>query len=80
MEVNELHRQLGKRTAELEWAAKKLLSLGYEKRKSLIESKLKGISVVRRCELLTINRSTHYYESAVDSGVKLAFLKAIDET
>ena len=28
-EVNELHRQLGKRTAELEWASKKLKSLGY---------------------------------------------------
>lgn len=79
-EVNELHRQLGKRTAELEWAAKKLLSLGYEKRKSLIESKLKGVSIVRQCELLAINRSTHYYESAVDEGAKLAFLKAIDET
>ncbi|WP_230396755.1 hypothetical protein [Piscirickettsia salmonis] len=44
--ANELHRQLGKRTAELEWAAKKLKSLDYETRKCLIESEPKNIPVI----------------------------------
>jgi putative transposase len=45
-EVNEIHRQLGKRSAELEWAVKKLKSLGFEKRKALIELKLRNVPVV----------------------------------
>ena len=77
-EVNELHRQLGKRTAELEWAAKKLKSLGFEQKKSLVESKLKTVPVVRQCELLSLNRSTHYYQSVADDGAKHELLKAID--
>ena len=40
IEVSELHRQLGKRTAELEWAAKKLKSLGFEAKKGLITPEL----------------------------------------
>ncbi|ALB21989.1 Transposase [Piscirickettsia salmonis] len=60
-EVNELHRQLGKRTAELEWAAKKLKSLDYETRKCLIESEPKNIPVTRQCELINFNRSNCYY-------------------
>ena len=77
-EVNELHRQLGKRTAELEWAAKKLKSLGFEQKKRLVESKLKTVPVVRQCELLSFNRSTHYYQSMVDDNEKHELLKAID--
>lgn len=77
-EVNELHRQLGKRTAELEWASKKLKSLGYSERKALIESKLDNMSVIKQCELLGLNRSSFYYESKVDHEPKLKLLKAID--
>ncbi|MCH9762614.1 MAG: transposase [Gammaproteobacteria bacterium] len=74
-EINQLHRQLGKRTAELEWASKKLKSLGYNERKTLIESKLDNMSVVKQCELLGLNRSSFYYESKVDHEPKLKLLK-----
>ena len=77
-EVNELHRQLGKRTAELEWAAKKLKSLGYNDRKLMIDTKLKTPAIVRQCELLGMNRSNVYYESRVDDREKLTLLRAID--
>ena len=56
-EVNELHRQLGKRSAELEWATKKLKSLGSDMKKSLIDSKLRSVPVVQQCALLGFNRS-----------------------
>lgn len=78
-EVNELHRQLGKRTAELEWASKKLKSLDYNQRKGLVESKLKNISVVRQCSLLSLNRSTYYYQSSLDQSIKCKILRAIDD-
>lgn len=62
-EINELHRQLGKRTAELEWAAKKLKSLGFDQKKQMIETKLiSDISISKRCELLGFNRSNYYYK------------------
>ena len=78
-EVNELHRQLGKRTAELEWAAKKLKSLGYNDRKLMIDTKLKTPAIVRQCELLDMNRSNIYYKSHVDDREKLKLLRAIDD-
>lgn len=78
-EVNELHRQLGKRTAEAEWASKKLKSLDFKLRRSLIDSKHKGLAVVRQCELLGFNRSTHYYESRCDMVLKSKLLRAIDD-
>ena len=41
--IDELHRQLGKRTAELEWASKKLQSLDFKAKSTLIKSELGGI-------------------------------------
>lgn len=78
-EVSELHRQLGKRTAELEWAAKKLKSLDFKTKKCLIKSEPNSISIVRQCELSKFNRSNYYYEQAPISAQKLSLLKAIDE-
>lgn len=77
-EVDELHRQLGKRTAELEWASKKLSCLGYNIKKDLIGPKQPNVSIVRQCELFGINRSSYYYKEAEISAKKLAILRAID--
>ena len=77
-EINELHRQLGKRTAELEWASKKLSSLDYNAKKVLIESKLEEISIIRQCELCNFNRSNYYYKEMQINDEKLAILRAID--
>ena len=78
-EVNELHRQLGKRTAELEWASKKLKSLDYDTKRDLIESKQKAIPLTRRCELLSFNRSNCYYQPVDNSQEKFKLLRAIDD-
>jgi len=80
-EVNELHRQLGKRTAELEWAAKKLKSLDFNTKKKLIKSELNTthqVSIAKRCVLMGFNRSSYYYSEAGESAEKMALLKAID--
>ena len=78
-EINDLHRQLGKRTAELEWASKKLKSLDYKTKKVLIGSELKSLSLLRQCELMGYNRSNYYYKESDSSAQKLQLLKAIDE-
>lgn len=79
-EVNELHRQLGKRTAELEWAAKKLQSLDFEDKKNFIKSELKNnISVLRKCEILNFNRSSYYYDANYENSDKMVLLQEIDK-
>ena len=69
--INELHRQLGKRTSELEWAEKKLQSLDYETKSSLIESKQSKLSVAKQCALLGFNRSNVYYNATKNSDNKI---------
>ncbi len=77
-EVDELHRQLGKRTAELEWASKKLNCLGYNTKKDLIGSEQANVSIVRQCQLFGFNRSSYYYKDTEISAKKLSILRAID--
>jgi putative transposase len=77
-EINELHRQLGKRSAELEWAAKKLKSLDFNKKKELIKSELDAISISKQCELLSFNRSSYYYQDSQPSPKKMSILRQID--
>jgi len=77
-EINELYRQLGKRTAELEWAAKKLKSLDFNKKKELIKSELDAISISKQCELLSFNRSSYYYQDSQPSAKKMLLLREID--
>ena len=72
--IDELHRQLGKRTAELEWASKKLQSLDFKARIILIKSELGTISVQKQCELLNLNRSSYYYQPAQVSQKKLSIV------
>lgn len=76
--IDELHRQLGKRTAELEWAAKKLQSLDFKTKSTLIKSELRGISVLKKCALLNFNRSSYYYQEAQPSQKKMRLLREID--
>lgn len=79
--IDELHRQLGKRTSELEWAAKKLQSLDFEIKNNILKSKLEEsskISIHKKCDLLGYNRSNYYYKPSKPSQNKLSILKAID--
>lgn len=76
--IDELHRQLGKRTAELEWASKKLQSLDFKTKATLIKSKLDGISIQKQCALLAFNKSSYYYQPMPLSQKKMCILREID--
>ena len=76
--IDELHRQLGKRTAELEWASKKLQSLDFKTKKGYIKSELDGISIQQKCALLNFNRSSLYYQATKISENKMSLLREID--
>jgi len=76
--IDELHRQLGKRTAELEWASKKLQSLDFKAKNALIKSEQDGLSVQKQCALLDFNRSSYYYQPIQLPQRKLSILREID--
>ena len=68
---------VGKMTVELEWMEGKLASLDLYDKRVIIESELKTISVSRQCELISLSRSSLYYEPVVNE-TKTALKKHID--
>ena len=81
-EIVELQKQLGKHVIEKEWALKKLKSLGLNKKRSLVEPKLKELSITRQCELLSLNRSSLYYMKKLNANkeeLKSKILKIFEE-
>ena len=68
---------VGKMTVELEWMEGKLESLDLYDKRVIIESELKTISVSRQCELISLSRSSLYYEPVVNE-TKTALKKHID--
>ena len=80
-EVSELHRQLGKRTAEAEWASKKLKSLDFDKRQQFSKSEFESkniLSVASRCRRLGVYRSGYYYSPSDNTADKDVLLRSID--
>ena len=74
-----LAKALGKSTIERDWAVGKLNSLDISNKRSLVDSKLKKISMARQCELLKINRSMLYYKPKVMSLYNKKIMDRIDE-
>jgi len=78
-ENEQLAKTLGKTTIERDWAVGKLKSLDLSSKKSLIESKLKEISVMRQCELIGLNRSSLYYKKKPISKDDKKIMQKIEE-
>ena len=74
-----LAKALGKSTIERDWAVGKLNSLDISNKRSLVDFKLKEISMARQCELLEINRSMLYYKPKVMSIYNKKIMDRIDE-
>lgn len=79
-QIEALSKALGQTTIERDWVLKKLKSLGLKTKKSLVEPKLKNLSITRQTELLGMNRSTLYYKNKPDISEKdIEIMNAIDE-
>ena len=59
-EIDELYKQIGQLTVEVNWAKKKLESVDYKTRMKMIE-KESEIALNKQCSMLAINRSSLYY-------------------
>jgi putative transposase len=53
--------------------------LSHARRKTLIEPDHPRLSIVRQCELLTINRSSYYYQPTGETALNLKLMRLIDE-
>lgn len=56
-----------------------LSQIGTEQRKALVEPEHGGLSIVRQCQLLHINRSSLYYQAKAVSDLELELLRRLDE-
>jgi putative transposase len=74
----ELYEQIGRLKMELEWLKKKLPDTPTAKR-GMIEPSHPILSLRRQCELLGLNRSSWYYEPAMESPENLYLMRLIDE-
>jgi hypothetical protein len=69
-EIEDLLRQLGKPTAEVEWASKKLKRLGFNTKQQLLKSKqentVETAITTPCCDLFVINFITFSYANGLD--------------
>ena len=76
-EIDDLHRQLGKRTAEAEWASKKLKRLGFNTKQQLLKSKQENtveIAIATPCcDLFVINFITFFICKWTRHPITLSF-------
>jgi len=74
----ELYEQLGRLQMELAWV-KKNLPREVDARRALIDFSNSQLSIRRQCELLGLNRSSFYYETAKETIENLQLMRRIDE-
>jgi len=60
-QIDEYAKTVGQLTVENNWMRGKLKSSGLSDKKEMIDSELKVLSVLRQCELISLNRSSLYY-------------------
>lgn len=73
-----LYEQIGRLKMELEWLKKKLPS-SIELKREMLEVDHPTLSMRRQCELIGLNRSSYYYQSARESSLNLTLMRLIDE-
>ena len=65
-QLNDYAKTVGQLTLEKGWLEGKLASLDLSIKRSMVESKLETITIVKQCELLGLNRSSCYYKPVID--------------
>ncbi|MCD9150488.1 IS3-like element ISPpy1 family transposase [Psychrobacter sanguinis] len=77
--IDELHRQLGQVISERDWLKKKFLTATLSTRKQLLEPDNKDFSFRKQCELLSINRSSLYYQAKPISELDITLMNLLDQ-
>ena len=65
-QLNDYAKTVGELTLEKGWLEGKLASLDLSIKRSMVEPKLETITIVKQCELLSLNRSSCYYKPVIN--------------
>ena len=63
--ISRLERTVGQVVVERDWLSGKLKSLDLSVKKTMIEPKLKNLSMAKQCKYLGVSHSAFYYESTI---------------
>ncbi|WP_299154369.1 IS3 family transposase [uncultured Tateyamaria sp.] len=78
-QVKDLHAKIGELAVANDFLARKLKPLDRLVRCRMIEPNLPGLSVGKQCALLSISRSSFYYEPKGESEMNLDLMRVIDK-
>ena len=76
-DVEKLHAKIGQLVVERDFG-EGLRSMSVERRRQMIEPGHSDLSVVRQCELVSISRSSFYYQPVGETAENLALMRLID--
>ena len=62
-EQEQLYKQRGKLTAQLEWAKKNLKSMNLNIKKEPVKDDVAELNIKEKCEIMSLNRSSLYYKA-----------------
>nr|WP_254693908.1 IS3 family transposase [Sulfitobacter sp. D7] len=78
-QVKGLHAKIGELAVANDFLARKLKTLDRQVRCKMIEPNIPGLSVGKQCSLLSISRSSFYYEPKGESEMNLDLMRVIDK-
>ncbi|HJO52184.1 IS3 family transposase [Sulfitobacter pontiacus] len=78
-QVKDLHAKIGELAVANDFLARKAQTLDRQVRCKMIEPNIPGLSVGKQCSLLSISRSSFYYEPKGESEMNLDLMRVIDK-
>ena len=79
VEIKELRAKVGELVIERDFLSKDLRSLSHGRRETMVDPDQAALSITRQCRLLSIARSSFYYEGTGESPLNLRLMRRIDE-
>ncbi|WP_375708103.1 IS3 family transposase [Sulfitobacter sp. HGT1] len=78
-QVKDLHAKIGELAVANDFLGQKAQTLDRQVRCKMIEPNIPGLSVGKQCSLLSISRSSFYYEPKGESEMNLDLMRVIDK-
>ncbi|WP_156785543.1 IS3 family transposase [Sulfitobacter sp. EE-36] len=78
-QVKDLHAKIGELAVANDFLARKLKTLDRQVRRGMIEPANANLSISKQCKLLSISRSSFYYEPKGESEMNLDLMRVIDK-
>nr|WP_173507580.1 IS3 family transposase [Aliiroseovarius sp. xm-d-517] len=78
-QVKELHAKIGELAVANDFLSRKLKAVDRQVRRKMVEPANPDLSIGRQCKLLSISRSSFYYQPKGETALNLMLMRQIDE-